>query len=223
MAIEIRLKVLKDPLSWLSHFLGFLAAIVGLVFLVLLTAGDGPKVAGMAIYGGTLVTMFFTSSTYHFFDIGVPGNRWLRRLDHTAIFLLIAGSYVPPMIHLLDGTWRIAMLVAIASLTVLGIGFKLLWIECPRWLSVGVYLALGWAIFIPGPIILPKLDATSLAWLGGGGLAYSLGALIYARRWPDPWTGVFGFHEIWHVFVLTGAACHYFFALGFIDAPYPPF
>ena len=118
----------KEPLNALTHFVGFLAAIVGLVTFVLLSKNDGPKVAGMAIYGGSLVALFLASSTYHFFDLGERGNRWLRRLDHTAIFLLIAGTYIPPLIHTLDGAWRVAMISVVGGLAVIGTLFKLVWI-----------------------------------------------------------------------------------------------
>jgi len=218
-----RVRWFKEPVSALTHFGGFLAASAGLVYLVAASAHDGAKVAGMAVYGSTLVLLFLASSVYHFVDLGESGNRWLKRLDHAAIFLLISGTYVPVLLHTLDGAWRITMLSVVGALAVAGVVLKLVWIDCPSWLSTALYLALGWIVVIPGYKILPHLDATALSWLIAGGLAYSVGAAVYAFRWPDPWPDRLGHHEIWHVFVLVGAAAHFVFTAGLIDAARPLF
>lgn len=222
MPIEIRFRIFKDPASAWTHFLGFLAAGVAAAVLVWLASSDGPKAVAMAIYGGTLVTLFLASSLYHFFDLGEHGNRWLRRLDHAAIFLLIAGTYVPPLLHLLDGAWRVTFLALVGAIAAAGVVVKLLWIDGPGWLGMSLYLGLGWVVLIPAPLILPQLSGGALAWLVGGGLAYTVGAMVYAREWPDPWPGRFGHHEIWHVFVLAGATAHYAFTWTLLDLPYPP-
>ena len=223
MSIEVRFRIFKDPVSSWTHFLGFLVALVAATFLVWRVAHDGPKATGMAIYGGSLVMLFLASSLYHFLDLGPRGNRWLRRLDHAAIFLLIGGTYVPPLLHLLDGTWRIAVLSAVVGFAVAGAILKLIWIDCPGWLSLALYFGLSFAVVVPAHRILPQLSAGSLAWLVGGGLAYTLGAVVYARRWPDPWPGRFGHHELWHLFVLAGAGAHYAFTYTLVDRPFPPF
>jgi hemolysin III len=212
----------KDPWSAATHFAGFLAAIVGLVFLVLLSVG-APKVTAMAIYGGTLVALFLASTLYHFLDLGHRGNRWLKRLDHSAIFLLIAGSYVPPMIHLLDGAMRITLLAIIGAIALLGVAVKLLWIDSPAWLGLTLYLALGWIVVVPIWWMLPHMATSSLALLVAGGITYTLGAVVYAKKWPDPWPSIFGHHEVWHLFVLGGAAFHFFFMVTLLDAPVPSF
>lgn len=213
----------KEPVSACTHFAGFLAAVVGLVPLLRLCDGDPAKIVGMALFGGTAALLFLSSSVYHFLDLGEGGNRWLRRLDHGAIFLLIAGTYVSPLIHTLDGAWRISMLAVVGGLALAGMAFKLAWLGCPRWLSAGLYLALGWVVVIPGHLILPRLPAASLLWVSLGGLAYTVGAVVYARKKPDPLPGRFGFHEVWHLFVLAGAASHYVFMLTLVGRPYPPF
>lgn len=212
----------KDPWSWATHFGGFVAAVIGFVVLLMRTPDIPTKQAAMGLYGASLVLMFATSSTYHFLDLGEAGNRWLRRADHCAIFLLIAGSFLPSVVHLLDGDWRFYTLLALGSMAAAGIAFKLLWLEAPRWLTVAVFIAMGWAVVIPGIRMFPAFDRASLLWLFGGGLAYTSGAIVYATKRPDPFPGVFGFHELWHLFVLAGATCHYFLALGFCDAPCVP-
>ena len=226
MPNELRLfsvGIFKDPVSASTHFAGFLAAIAGLWVLVSHSPAEVPKLASLSVYGGTLVLLFLASSCYHFFDLGERGNKWLRRVDHSAVFLMIAGTYVPALTHTLDGTWRVAMLASIGGVTLLGIVFKLLWVDCPRWLSVGLYLLLGWAVLVPAHRIFPNLSGAAMAWLVGGGVAYTAGAIIYATKRPDPWPKHFGFHEIWHCFVLAGAAAHYGFAYEFIGTELPPF
>ncbi len=139
----------KDPWSAATHFVGFLAAIGGLVHLLALSASNPAKTTAMALYGGALVTLFLCSTLYHFLDLGPRGNRWLRRLDHSAIFLLIAGSYMPPLFHLLDGPMRVTMIAVVGGIAVLGILVKLLWIGSPSWIGLVLYLSLGWIVLVP--------------------------------------------------------------------------
>jgi len=216
-------RLFKEPVSAATHFAGFLAAIVGLVFLAVATWDQGAKSVGMIVYGASMVLLFLASAVYHFFDAGERGNRWLKRLDHAAIYLLVAGTYVPALILLLDGTWRVAMLAVVGTLALAGVIFKLVWIDCPTWLSTGSYLALGWIIVIPGYKMLPQLSAWPLTWLVLGGVAYSVGAVVYAKQWPDPWPKIVGHHEVWHVFVLAGAAAHFVFTVWLIQVPVIPF
>jgi hemolysin III len=219
---EVRFRTFKDPASSWTHFVGFWVALAAAVALVWRVADDGPKAAGMAVYGATLVALFLASSLYHWLDIGERGNRWLRRLDHSAIFLLIAGTYVPPLLHLLDGTWRLALLSLVLGLAAAGALLKMIWIDCPKWLGLALYFGLCAVVIVPAHKILPQLSGAALAWLVGGGIAYSVGAVVYARAWPDPWPGRFGHHEIWHLFVLAGAAAHYVFTCSLVGLPYTP-
>lgn len=213
----------KEPWSAFTHFLGFVAAIVGLVFLVVYTAHDVPRLVTMIIYGVSLILLFLASASYHFFDLGEDGNNFLRRLDHAAIFLLIAGTYVPSMVHLLDGTWRIAMLSVVGLCAVLGVLFKLVFYNTAKNAGTAMYVGMGWLVVIPAHKIWPVIPSTSLAWLVAGGLAYTIGAVVYAKEWPDPWPDTFGHHEVWHLFVLAGATFHYFFVWSLIDMKITPF
>ena len=155
----------REPINAMTHLGGFMLAIIGVALLVLDSLGSTPKAIGMAIYGSSLALLFLASGAYHYLDIGDDGNRWLKRFDHCAIFLLIAGSYVPPLLHFLAGAWRITMLALVGGLAIAGIVLKLTWINCPRKLSTAIYLGLGWIIVIPGYRILPRLDAQQLGWL----------------------------------------------------------
>lgn len=222
MSVEVRFRILKDPWSAITHFVGAVAATIGALWLVALCLGDVWKITTMGAYGLSLMFVFFASTAYHFFDIGESGNRWLRRIDHAAIFALIAGSYLPPLFHLLDGTWRTVMVSVVCGLALLGALFKIAWIDCPDWLGAILYLALGWIVLVPAHLILPQLDAVQLGWLALGGGAYTVGAVIFVKQWPDPWPDTFGHHEVWHLFVMVGAGAHYVFTLHLVDAPYAP-
>jgi hemolysin III len=218
----LRVEIFKDPASAWTHFVGFLAAVVAAAVLVHRASHDPAKEAGMAIYGGALVTLFLASSLYHFFDVGERGNRWLRRLDHAAIFLLIGGTAVPLLLHLLDGTTRVALLTLIAVFAVGGTLLKLFWIDSPAWLGMTLYFGMSFAALLPAHRMLPQLSGTELALLISGGAAYTLGAVVYARQWPDPWPGRFGHHDVWHLFVLAGAGAHYAFTFMLLGFACPP-
>lgn len=222
MTERVRIGVMKDPMSWLTHFIGMWISIGAFFVLVSSVTHDPLKLVAMTTYGMMLVFLFFCSSAYHFFDLGERGNRWLRRLDHSAIFLFIAATYVPPLALFLSGNWRIAMLTCVLLCALMGVVMKLFWIDCPNWLSTGLYLALGWIFVIPAHLILPQLTLELAAPLLIGGLAYTIGAFVYLKRRPDPWPSVFGHHEVWHLFVLVGAAAHFAFTYSLIDVPYAP-
>ncbi len=222
-AASSTVKLWKDPASALTHFAGFLAAIIGMVVLLLDSPGGLAKTLTLTLYSSSLVLLFLSSSTYHFFDLGERGNMWLRRLDHSAIFLLISGTYLPAVMHTLDGGWRLGMLIALGVLTACGVLFKLTWFHCPRWLDALIYLAMGWSVVVPGSRLLSPLSDESLMWIVMGGLFYTVGAITYALKKPDPWPGVFGFHEVWHLFVLAGAGAHFLFVYSLIDVTIAPF
>lgn len=214
-------RVNKEPVSAYTHLAGFAASLVGVVVLLLMAGGDTMKTAGMLLYGAGLLTVFLSSGTYHLLDLGERHNRWLQRMDHSAIFLLIAGTYIYPMLYTLDGAWRITMVSVVGGIAVVGTLLKLVWIDCPRWLSASIYLAMGWIVVVPAYMVLPRLPTFGLAWLVIGGAAYTLGALIYVLERPDFVPGRFGHHELWHVFVLVGAASHYVFMIDLVQRPFP--
>jgi hemolysin III len=213
---------MKDPWSAITHFVGFLGALVGLIILQLKASGDGPVMVCMGIYGVCVALLFLASSTYHFFDLGERGNKTLRRLDHAAIYLMIAGSYVPIILYLLEGPWRMGMFIGVGAIAFLGVMFKLLMFNGTGKAGVILYVVMGWMIMIPAHKIFPQLTWDVAIWLMGGGMLYTVGALVYARKWPNP-SPEFGFHEVWHLFVLAGAASHFVFALELMKRAYPPF
>jgi hemolysin III len=203
------LRKLREPVNGLTHSGAAVAAIVGLVSLVWI-AGDSPlKRVALIVYGLALILMFSASAIYHLVDAGPRLMAWLRRLDHTAIYLLIAGTYTPICVHYFAGTWRWLPLVIIWSLAIIGVGVKLIVLSAPRWVTAGVYLLMGWLAIGGVRQLVELLPPGALAWLALGGFFFTGGAVIYILKRPDPLPGIFGFHEIWHVFVILGALSHF--------------
>lgn len=203
---------LREPVNALTHALGVVLGVAGLVMLLVLADGDPLRTAAAVVYGVSLIVLYLASTLLHALRVGSRALRALRIFDHAAIFVLIAGSYTPLTLVTLqehNRTLGWSLFGVVWGLAFLGVLFKLVWIGAPRWISTGLYLLLGWlAVLAIGPLIA-ALPATALAWLVAGGLAYSVGAIVYASKRPDPYPRIFGYHEIWHLFVLAGSACHF--------------
>lgn len=208
--------VFKDPISGLMHLASALVALAGAVALWFLSPPQLVARFALLTYGLSLVLLYVASSSYHLFKTTPRRELLLRKLDHTAIFLLIAGTYTPVCVIVFTGAWRWWLLLGIWLLAAAGIIFKVAYIRMPRWLSVGLYVIMGWlGVSGSGPM-LQALPASAFAWLLGGGLLYSLGAVVYATRRLDFFPGVFGFHEVWHLFVTAASAAHFVFILAYV-------
>jgi hemolysin III len=207
---------LREPVNGLTHLVAAIAAFAGLIILAYLAKDDPPSLASLSIYGSTLVLMFSASALYHMITAGPRVTLFLRKLDHSAIYLLIAGTYTPICLHYFTGFWRFGFLAIIWSLGLIGIVVKLIVINAPRWLAAGVYLLMGWLSVTAIGEILATMPPGALAWLASGGVFFTVGAMVYILKKPDPLPGVFGFHEIWHIFVILGAASHFILMLVFI-------
>ncbi len=201
---------IREPVNGLTHILGAVVALVATVPLVLLTRGDWLDRAASVVFGLTSVVLFVASSLLHSLWVEPSREVWLRRFDHAAIFTLIAGTYTPILVQALrPDSPRLAwtVLAVVWAIALLGLVFKLLWIDAPRWLSTALYLLMGWLVVGAIVPVTRALGPAGLAWLVAGGLAYTVGAVIYALKRPNLRPG-FGFHELWHVLVLAGWACH---------------
>lgn len=212
-------RVLREPANSLTHLLGVALSIVGLVVLLVLAAGDPLRVVSFAVYGGSLVLLYTASTLLHAVRARPEVLRRLRIFDHAAIFVLIAGTYTPitlVSLRMVAPVWGWALFATAWGFALLGVLFKVAWIGAPRWLSTSLYVALGWMAVLAVVPMMEAFAAGALAWLFGGGLAYTLGAVVYATRRPDPWPRVFGFHALWHLFVLLGSACHFVMVLKYI-------
>ena len=201
----------REPVNGWLHLAGALLAAVGLVALltVALERGSSRDAIALGTFGGSAVLLFGASALYHLAPES-PRSMLLQRLDHAMIYVYIAGTYTPVCLLVLEGTTlSTALLVAVWALAAAGVGQKLLHFRAPRGLSTALYVAMGWI----GVLAIPALrrlapDGLVLA-LVAGGVLYTVGALVYWRRWPRGRPGVFGFHELWHVFVLAASATHY--------------
>ena len=206
----------REPVNGLTHLAGAIAAAVGLALLLYLGRQSGQALASLAIYGFTLVLMFSASAAYHLIKSGPRVALFLRKLDHSAIYLLIAGTYTPICLHFFTDPWRFGTLVVIWSLAFIGIIVKLFVIHAPRWLNAGIYLLMGWLSVAAIQEIITALPSGALAWLLLGGLFFTGGAVIYILKKPDLFPGVFGFHEVWHIFVILGAFSHFILMAAYI-------
>jgi hemolysin III len=213
-----RRKGLREPVNGLTHLVGGLFASVGLIVLLATAtrAGRIDQLVAFGIFGFSLIALYTASALYHLLPLSPAGVARLRRVDHMSIFVLIAGTYTPFCLLALDGGWRVGLLALVWGLALCGILLKVLWMDAPRWLSVALYLGMGWVALVAAPTLFRAVPAGGIAWVLAGALTYSAGALIYGLKRPNPMPGVFGFHELWHLFVIAGSACHFWAVLGYV-------
>ncbi len=210
---------LRDPVSGLTHLGAAIAAAVGLVVLLYLGRGNTLKEVSLLVYGISLVLMFLASALYHMIKSRPEVIQRLRKFDHSAIYLLIAGTYTPICLHFFSGFWRWGLLGIIWGMALAGIGVKLFVIKAPRWVTAGIYLLMGWLAISAIREMLQSMPVSALVWLLVGGLFFTVGAVVYITKKPDFWPGIFGFHEVWHIFVILGCLSHFILVAAFI-APY---
>lgn len=200
---------LNETLNSLSHGIGAILAVAGVAMLLRKVGGDATKLAAFAVYGATMIALYTTSTALHLCTVSYRTRRFLRRLDHTAIYLFIAGTHTPLCVITLDDATGWALLGTVWTFATAGIFLKLFYLDCPCWLSVLTYWATGWLAVL---LLWPLSEALSLkavGWLVLGGAFYFAGSLVYTFRRPNPIPGRFGHHEIWHMAVLAGSACHF--------------
>jgi len=193
-------------LRGVSHAAAFFLALVAATVVVVL-APAGRATVAVAIYGAGLIALFGGSGLYHRWPGPARFKPVLRRVDHSVIFIFIAASYTPIALVAMHGA--VAWVILGVAWAGAGVAFSLGWIDAPRGLVTGTYLALGWVAVIALPQLLGELRPAPLVLLACEGLLYSAGAIIYARQRPDPWPGTFGFHEIFHALVIVAAAAQY--------------
>ena len=202
---------MREPVSGLTHLLGVILSAVGLVLMIYYAATLGTvwHIVSFSIFGGSLILLYTASTLYHSLCISDKGVRVLRKIDHMMIFVLIAGTYTPICLVPLRGGWGYTMLITIWGIALSGIIMKLLWFDAPRWLYTIFYLIMGWLVVIAFWPMLKTIPLGGILWMVAGGLLYTIGAVIYGTKWPKLKSKVFGFHELFHVFVLYGSFCHF--------------
>jgi hemolysin III len=211
---EVRL---KPRLRGVFHQYAFFVSLGSGALLVLLAATTRAAVA-VAVYAASVSALFGVSALYHRLTWTAPARRRMRRLDHAMIFLLIAGTYTPVGLLVLQGTLGAAVLAVVWAGAVAGTVLELAWTGAPRWLGGTVYLALGWVAVVATPQLFARLGLAGGLLIVTGGLAYSAGAAVYALRRPDPVPAVFGYHEVFHLLVVAGVAAH-FLAISLFAVP----
>ena len=208
----IRKNGIKDPGSAITHGIALILAVVGTLPLLLKAARepDHLHVVAMAVFMLSMILLYLASTVYHTFDVNGKVNRRLKKFDHMMISVLIAGSYTPICLIALHGRTGIVLCALVWAAAIGGILVKAFWINCPRWFSSVLYIAMGWLCIVAIAPIIHSLSKTSFGWLLAGGIIYTVGGVIYALKIPwfeNHWKN-FGLHEIFHLFVMGGSLCH---------------
>ena len=212
-------KKLREPINSITHLAGAglsLIALIAMLTKVMITGASSIALLSVSIFGISLILLYTTSGTYHGIISTEKVIYTFRKLDHSMIFILIAGSYAPFCLLSIGGTFGLTMFIVMISIAILGIIFKLCWFNCPRWFQTSLYIGMGWAaIFMIKPLsaVLPHV---SLLLLVLGGIFYTVGGIIYAIKSPKFKIGSFGFHEIFHVFILLGSIIHFICVFNYV-------
>ena len=202
-------------LRGVTHAYAFWLALVAAAALIVFTPAGAPRVAA-AIYGAGLCAVFGGSGLYHRWRWHPRWRPLLRRVDHSTIYVFIAACYTAVGMLVLTGATRWMVLITVWTGALAGIVFSLAWVNAPRWLSSSTYVVLGWVALLAAPQLVSSLPIAPLVLVALGGVLYTVGAIVFAMGRPDPWPRVFGFHEIFHVFVILAAVAHFVAMAGWI-------
>ena len=204
---------IKDPGSAITHFIGMLMAAFAATPLLIRAASNPDKIhlISLSIFIISMILLYAASTTYHTLNLSERTNRILRKIDHCMIFMLIAGSYTPVCLIVLHNHIGYILCALVWSVAILGIILKGCWITCPKWLSSVLYIGMGWLCVLAFVPIFHALPRAGFGWLLAGGIIYTIGGVIYALKVPlfDSRHKNFGSHEIFHIFVMLGSACHF--------------
>jgi hemolysin III len=198
----------RPLLRGVLHQAAFAVSLVVGTLLIVGADGASRHVAA-AVFAASVAACFGASALYHRVTWTPNLRRWMRRIDHAGIYLLIAGTYTPVCLLVLDGTWRIVVLAIVYAGAAAAVVLKFAWVDAPKWVAAALGLALGWTAVVALPQLATRLNPAAVALLGVGGLAYTAGAIIYARRRPNPMPMVFGYHELFHALTIAAVACQY--------------
>ena len=212
--------LLKDPGSAITHFIGMLMAIFAAVPLLIKAAHEPSRIyiISITVYAISLILLYAASTTYHTIDRSERVNTILKKIDHMMISVLIAGSYTPICLLVLKGRTGIILLSIVWGIAVIEMLIKAFWVFCPKWVSSVLYIGMGWTCVLAFTQILNALSPAAFGWLLAGGIIYTVGGIIYALKLPffNTKHKNFGSHEIFHLFVMGGSACHFILMYAFI-------
>ena len=217
MDLAVKRKGFKEPFNAVSHLLGAILALVGLVALLVVTHGRARPTVAVTIYGLSLIVLYTLSTLYHSLNVSPRHVKRLQSLDHIAIYLLIAGTYSPICLITLHSGHGMSLFTAVWSIAAVGILAVIFWRAHPEWVRVALYVSMGWLIAFVLPALFRAMGWHAIMWLVAGGLAYTAGIFFYAMAARRPrWFRLLTGHEIWHLFVLSGSACHFVLILFFV-------
>ena len=208
----------KPRLRGVLHEGAFFVAIIVAPLLLLSADGLRTRVAA-GVFAFSVAACFGVSALYHRITWTPSWRRLMRRADHAGVYLLIAGTYTPVTLLVLKGDWGSVLLTIAWAGALIAILFKIIWVDAPKWVAAALGLALGWIAVVALPQLVERLQPTALTLLIAGGLLYSVGAVVYARRKPDPLPAVFGYHEVFHALTIAAAACQYVAIALFVVRP----
>ena len=210
----------KDPGSAITHFIGMLMAIFAAVPLIIKAAHEPGRISliSIIIYAASLILLYAASTTYHTFNRSEQINTILKKIDHMMISVLIAGSYTPICLLVLGGRTGFILLSIVWGIALVGILIKAFWVYCPKWVSSVLYIGMGWTCVLAFTQILNSMSTAAFLWLLAGGIIYTAGGVIYALKLPlfNSRHRYFGSHEIFHLFVMGGSACHFVVMYAFV-------
>ena len=220
--IKHNLRKIKDPGSAMTHFIAMVLAAAAAVPL-LIKGSRSPEqfhLAALAVFILSMIGLYGASTIYHTLDISPKINQLLRKIDHMMIFILIAGTYTPVCLIVLGNRSGYRMLSLVWGIAIVGIIINALWINCPKWFSSVIYIAMGWVCIMAIRQIVAALTPAAFTWLLAGGIIYTIGGVIYALKLPifNSKHKNFGSHEIFHLFVMGGSFCHYMMMYGYVAA-----
>jgi hemolysin III len=198
----------KPALRGVLHQLAFVLAVAVAPFAIIGAQGTGRTFAA-AVFAVSVVVCLGTSALYHRVSWTPRRRLWMRRADHAGVYLLIAGTYTPVSLYAMKGAWRPAVLAVVWGGALAAIVLKFVWVGAPKWLAAAIGIGLGWVAAVALPQLVDHLHPAAFVLLVAGGLAYTAGAVIYARRRPDPRPAVFGYHELFHALTIVAVACQY--------------
>lgn len=211
---------IKDPGSAITHFIGMLMAIFAAIPLLIKAAREPSRIyiIAITIYAFSLILLYAASTTYHTFNKSRKVNTILKKIDHMMISVLIAGSYTPICLLVLGGKTGLILLTIVWAFAIAGILIKAFWVFCPKWVSSVLYIGMGWTCVLAFTQLLNSLSPAAFGWLLAGGIIYTVGGVIYALKLPifNSKHKYFGSHEIFHLFVMAGSACHFVVMYAFV-------
>lgn len=210
---------IREPFNGLSHLFGAILSLLGLTAMLVKVTINGDSfltIIAIIIFGVSMILLYSSSATYHMVIAKDSIIQFLRRLDHSMIYLLITGTYAPFCLITLKGTTGYILFIIISIIAICGILFKMVWFNCPRWISTALYIGMGWIIVFLASPLTEKIGTQGIFYLIIGGVLYTIGGIIYGLKPKIAFIKKLGFHEIFHIFILLGTLCHFICVFSYV-------